>query len=165
MYLLSVLSIILCFLLMSNIFPPVEFFDIISLLFLLLVLIPVMISSGMLKDLNNAFREVFGKRKKATLLELKRAHMAVKLAGRISLAGGVMLMLLQMIVMLHNMSEPATLGPTISVAVLIMIYAVIFYILLLPVGAKLQQRILEYIPPEEEQKAEEGGRPGGENGE
>ena len=77
MYLLSVLGILVCFLLVSFTQPGLrlyEFVDGMSFMVMVVLVIPIMLSTGFLKDLNNAFRLVWGKKKKdATLLELKRA--------------------------------------------------------------------------------------------
>ncbi len=153
MYLLSILAIIICILAISYVGPGLSLYsyvDVYSFLFLVILSVPVLISSGLLKDLNNAFRLVIGKRAEATLLELKRALLAVKITIKVIIYGGIMLMLLQMVVLLHQMSDPATLGPSISAMLLTFLYAMIFSILLLPIKAKLEIKILEYIQPDKE---------------
>jgi len=165
MYLLSVLAIILCFMLVRIMQPAlrlIQFMDIMSLICLLVLIIPVMLSAGLLKDLNNAFRLTFGKKKEAALLELKRAKLAVDTMIRTAIYSSVFVMMLQFEVMLHNMSDPSYLGPVISVVLLILLYAMIISILLLPIRAKLEQRILEYMPScgeAEEQEKEEAAAP------
>lgn len=153
MYLLSVLAIVLCFTLVEitqQTMGLFEFWDTMSFIFLLVLTIPVMLSAGLLKDLNNAFRLIFGRKKEAALLEMKRARLAVDTMIRTVFYSSVFVMILQIVVMLHNMSEPSLLGPIISVALLTLFYAVIISILLLPIGAKLEQRILEYMSSCEE---------------
>ncbi len=156
MYLLSVLGIILCIVGVSYISPavsPVEYVDVISILFLLVMAVPILISSGLLKDLSHAFKLVLGKEKQATMSELKRAKLAVQIAMKILLYGGIMLMLLQIIVVLH-LPKLVYVGPSISTAILTLLYAVICDILLLPVRARLEVRILEYMQPEDETASE-----------
>lgn len=153
MYLLSVLAIVLCFTLVEitqQTMGLFEFWDTMSFVFLLVLTIPVMLSAGLLKDLNNAFRLIFGRKKEAALLEMKRARLAVDTMIRTVLYSSVFVMLLQIVVLLHNMSDPSLIGPIISVTLLTFLYAMIVSILLLPIGAKLEQRILEYMPSCEE---------------
>lgn len=155
MYLLSVLAIILCFILVEATQQAMglyAFWDSMSFIFLLVLTIPVMLSAGLLKDLNNAFRLIFGGKKEAALLEMKRAKLAVDTMIRTVLYSSVFVMLLQIVVLLHNMSDPSLLGPIISVALLTLLYAVVASILLLPIKAKLEQRILEYMPSCEEKE-------------
>lgn len=158
MYLLSILAVILCFVIVQCFQSSIgilQFFDILSLLFLVGLIIPIMVSSGLLKDLNNAFRVVFGKKKEVTLLAMKRAKLAVDTLIKIAVSGSVFVTLLQMVVLLHNMSDPSLLGPVISVAFLTVLYAVIICLLMIPVRAKLEQRILEYMPSCPEKAEEE----------
>lgn len=158
MYLLSVLAIVLCFMLVEvtqQTMGLFEFWDSMSFIFLIVLSIPVMLSAGLLKDINNAFRLVFGRKKDAALLELKRAKLAVDTMIRTVLYSSVFVMIMQIVVMLHSMSDPSHIGPVISVALLTLFYAVIISILLLPIKAKLEQRILEYMPSCEEKEEQE----------
>lgn len=158
MYLLSVLAVVLCFLLVEvtqSAMGLLEFLDVMSLIFLLVLIIPIMLSAGLLKDLNNAFRFVFGKKKEAVLLEIKRAKLAVEVMMKTSIYSSVFVMMLQFEVLLHNMAEPSTLGPIISVVLLTLLYAMIICILLLPIRARLEQRILEYMPSCSENEGQE----------
>lgn len=158
MYLLSVLAVVLCFLLVDIFQHSVrffEFFDMGSLLFLIVLIIPLMLSAGLLKDLNNAFGFIFGKKKAATLLMLKRAKLAVDTTMRAAVWGSVFVMVLQLIVLLHSMSDLTYLGPVISQSFLTLLYAMVICLLMVPIRAKLEQRILEYMPSCEEKEEEE----------
>ncbi len=160
MYLLSILAIILCFVFVQCFQSAMgvwQFFDIGSMLFLVMLIIPIMVSAGLLRDLNNAFRLVFGKKKEVTLLAVKRAKLAVDTMIRISVCGSVFLLMLQLVVILHFMLDPASLGPNISMAFLTLLYAMVVCLLMIPIRAKLEQRILEYMPscPEKEEETEE----------
>ena len=159
MYLLSVLGVIVCFLLVCFTQPAIglyKFLDGMSLMVLIILVVPLMISSGLLKDLNNAFRLVLGKKKaEATLLELKRAKLAVEMMSRVLISSSVFVTMMQAIVFLYNMNDPAYLGPVISLMLLAILYAVVISLLMIPIRAKLEQRILEYIPSCPEKGEEE----------
>ncbi len=154
MYLLAILGILLClgsvvcFLPGGGIRGIVNYIDFVSLIMMLVTVIPFLFSSGLSKDFINAFQLVFGKKKDATLLKLKRALLAVKTVIRLLIYGGVMIAFLSVIVLLHNMSDPAYLGPALAVTILSILYALVVIMLLLPIRARLEVLILEYIQPE-----------------
>ena len=75
---------------------------------------------------------------------------------RVLICSSVFVAIVQTIVLLHNMSDPAYLGPVISMILLAVLYAVVISLLMIPIRAKLEQRILEYIPSCSE-KSEEAG--------
>lgn len=148
MYLLSILAVILCFVVVQcfqTSMGILQFLDIISILFLVMLIVPIMISAGLLKDLNNAFRLVLGKKKEVALLTIKRAKLAVDTMLKIVVYGSVFVLLLQLIVLLHNMADPSTLGPIISVTFLTLLYAMVICLLMMPIRARLEQMILEYM--------------------
>lgn len=158
MYLLSVLGMIICFLLVYITHPGnsiFHFLDGMSFMIMLVLVIPIMLSTGLLKDLNNAFRAVLGRKKETTLLELKRAKLAAEMLGRVSVCSSIFIALIQTVVFLHSMSDPAYLGPIISAMVLTVVYAMVISLLMIPIRAKLEQRILEYIPSDAENKEEQ----------
>ena len=158
MYLFSVLGIIICFLLVYITQPGYSvynFLDGMSFMIMIVLVIPIMLSAGLLKDLNNAFRFVLGKKKEATLLELKRAKLAAEMLSRVSVCSSIFVALIQTVVLLHSMSDPAYLGPVISVMVLTIVYAMVISLLMIPIRAKLEQRILEYMPSNAEKNEDE----------
>ena len=149
MYLLSVFAVILCFIFVRSMTMSGgiwEFMDLTSIALLVLLVVSIMLSAGLLKDLNNAIRLILGKKKEAAMLELKRAKLAVDTMIKVSVYSSIFVTMVQCVTLLHNLSDPAHLGPMISVALLIILYAVMISLLLLPIRAKLEQRILEYIP-------------------
>lgn len=156
MYLLSVLAVVLCFVLIQlvNASRISSFVDVTSMAFLVMLVVPILLSAGLLKDLNNAVRLVLGKRKEASMLELKRAKLAVDTMIRTSIYSSIFVTMLELVVLLHNMSDPTYLGPMISMSLLIMLYAMVISLLFIPIRAKLEQRILEYIPSCREEDVE-----------
>lgn len=157
MYLISVLAIILCFVLnrLLNVSAVVRYFDAMSLLFLFVLIMPIMISTGLLKDLNRAFRMVFGKKGEASMLEMKRAKLAVDTMIKVSMGSGIFVAVMQVQAVLHYMAAPTSIGPAISIALLAVLYAVVISLLLYPIGAKVEERILEYMPSDAESGMEE----------
>lgn len=142
MYLLSILTVIVVMGLMVFLSQAsiVFFLDIPSLLFLVVLLIPILISAGVLKDFNNAFRIVMEKDSKATIAQINRSITAVELAGKTLLAGSGFIAICALIIMLFKLDSPEQLGPNLAVAMLTLLYGLIGNLLLLPLKAKLTTR-------------------------
>lgn len=126
-----------------------RYLDFQTLLFLVLFLIPLLISGGLLKDFQNAFRLVIGKKEAENLLELKRAKEAVSLTIKIMIVVSVFICAIQGIFVIYSMDDPASLGPSFSVSLLALIYGLGMALVLLPLQARLQIKIQEYISEKE----------------
>lgn len=151
MYLISILALavfvgLVC---MWNGLNITWFWDFPSLLMIFVITIPIMISAGLLKDLNNAFRFVMGKKETGSLRELKRSVEAVNLAIRSILMSSIFMTLISLIIMLLRLDAPEKLGPVLVVIILPIIYAAGFVILLLPLRSQLKIRIIERLSEEE----------------
>lgn len=151
MYLISILALavfvgLVC---MWNGLNITWFWDFPSLLMIFVITIPIMISAGLLKDLNNAFRFVMGKKETGSLRELKRSVEAVNLAIRSILMSSIFMTLISLIIMLLRLDAPEKLGPVLVVIMLPIIYAAGFVILLLPLRSQLKIRIIERLSEEE----------------
>ncbi|MBD5547607.1 MAG: hypothetical protein HDQ97_09435 [Lachnospiraceae bacterium] len=155
MYLLSIISVILVtgFMCVTSFGVDgnyvTSFWDFYTFLFLILFLIPLLISGGLLKDFNNAFRLGIGKKAPASLTELKRAKESVSLTIKIMLILSVFTCAIQGILILYHVDNPATLGPNFSVAMLSLIYGMGIALILLPLQARLNIEIQEYISEKE----------------
>lgn len=155
MYLLSMICVILLTVVMcgtlgmngSMIFH--RFCDLPTIIFLLLFLIPLLISAGLLKDFGNAFRFGIGKKEAEDLPELKRAKEAVSLATKIMLVLSVFICAIQGIFIIYSMDDLSRLGPSFSVALLSLIYGMGMALILLPLQARLNVKIQEFISEKE----------------
>lgn len=147
MYLLGVL-IFMFLLIMIPLFSSVSLLtlaDPLSLLILLLIVIPVLLLSGYGKDFIYAFKLTATKQKEEDLAKLKRASEAVSLVMKAILYGGAFGSLLGCIALLRQMDDPATIGPYIMAAFVILLYAIVINIMLLPIKAKIDKMIIEYL--------------------
>lgn len=152
MYLISFIAVILTIVLSTTGLwgggqPPVirYFIDLPTLILLLIVCVPFLISTGLIKDFNNAFRIVLSRKKETTLIELKRAVEAVSLTIKSLLCTGILIFMMSIIMILHTLDTPETLGPKISVCILSIIYVCVFILILLPLRSTLNLRIIEYM--------------------
>lgn len=126
----------------------VYYLDLPSLVLIWLITIPVLASARLLKHFNNAFSIAFGK-KSRTLEEMQKAREAVELARKTLLAAGVFNCLFAIVVILANIGDYSKLGPNLAVAILTLLYAVVFDILLLPVSSKIKAKEITYIHKDE----------------
>ena len=151
MYFLSLLGVIITTALISFFTNGRwdRMFDVMSLLILLLLVIPILISSGLSKDFSNAFRFSIGKKKPDKLLELKRAREAVNLVILTIIAASVFIAMVQMIQILYTLDNLSSLGPNIAVMLVSIMYGMCFVLLLLPIQSKLNVRIQEFISGQE----------------
>lgn len=124
-------------------------FDLASIIMLILLVVPMLFASGLLKDFSKAVRFVSGKKKTESLIELKRAKEAVKLTGKVVVAGTAFVAFLQGIFILYTVDEPSALGPNLAVLLVSAIYGLAVRLLLLPMESILNVKIQEFISEEE----------------
>ena len=152
MYLISIIAIILLICLglihsmdFSSMVTIGYLIDFPSLILLLIICIPFLVSSGLIKDFNNAFRIALSRKKNVSLNELKRAIEALTLTIKTLLGSGFLIFLMSMLIILHTLDTPESLGPKLSVALIAFIYACVFALPLLPLRSILKLRIIEYM--------------------
>ena len=153
MYLLAILAIIASVFFMSSISPwGVEgilyYVDLVSLVFILLITIPLLISAGLFKDFNRAFSITLGHKKVESLIALKKAKEAVELARKAMLYSGVFVGIFSTVIVLNQVTDLSVLGPNLSVAWLSALYGIGLDILLIPISSRLEIKIAEYMHKE-----------------
>jgi flagellar motor component MotA len=149
MYFLSFLGVILISALMMMLSTGgnglVYFLDFPSALVILLFGSTILLSAGLLKDFNNAFRLVVGirqeKENKVSEMELRRAVEAVRLAIKTMLTGGVFSFLFTCVLIMMQLNEPSKLGPMLAVGMLVLLYGLAVVLVLLPLEARLRVRL------------------------
>lgn len=155
MYLLSFVSVILltgvmcAFSFGVNINYVSRMLDFPTIFYLVLFLIPLLISGGLLKDFNNAFRLGIGKKTAESLIELKRAKESVSLTIKIMISLSIFICAVQGIAIIYSMNDLSALGPCFSVALLSLIYGMGIALILLPLQARLNIQIQEFISKKE----------------
>ncbi len=99
---------------------------------------------------SNAFKLTIGRKKADSILQLKRAKEAVKLAGKTSLASGAMATCCGFIINAHNCitstgTDINSLVAGSAASLITMFYGLILYLFLLPVKSKLEVRISDFM--------------------
>ena len=145
MYLVSIFAFVLVILFtaFTTQLYPSDFIDLSSVLLLLCICVPILLSTGLGKDFSNAFRIVLNSNKEYDRKSLQRTLEAVKLMIHTLLCSGGLLFLLNSIITLHRLDDPAALGPIVSTSFLSVLYALAISLLLLPVQSILKMKLIE----------------------
>ena len=116
------------------------FFDIPSLLMILMVLIPGLLIMGEWNDFVRSFSVGI---KQYSLLELKNIIGAVDAAQKLTIYGALFAIIISGILLLGRLEEPSTIGPNLAVCFLAGFYAVIFEFFLLPLRLNAESKMNE----------------------
>lgn len=109
-----------------------------SLLCILLLSLPMLAVTGLMRDFFRSFSIAFSKECTADRREILRSLTAVKMASRLFLFSGGLSSLIGLIAMLHFLDDPATIGPHLAVVILSLLHACFLYILLQPLRTRLE---------------------------
>ncbi len=126
--------------------------DLPSLVIILILTVPVLLRGGMWKDFKRAWK-LLRKDYTCHLGELRRTLDVVEMMQKQVIYAGIISLLMSLIAILHGLSDPMRLGPNMAVAILTMLYAVCFEMLLLPLQLEVKRRIIDYM--EEDTDGEE----------
>ena len=121
------------------------FLDIVALVDILVIVIPFLFFSGLLKDFKASFGIAMGKKKSVTLLQLKRAKQSIELVMRATALTGLLATLIQVIITLYSVSNSKNLSPNLAVALLSVLYAIAVCLFLTPIRSRLAVQIDEYM--------------------
>lgn len=115
-----------------------------SLIIILALTVPVLLRGGIWKDFVRAWK-LLHKNYTCHLSEIRRSLDVVEMLQKQMIYAGIISMLLSLIHILGALSDLASLGPNLAVAILTMLYAVIFEMLLLPLQMEARRRIMDYM--------------------
>lgn len=112
-----------------------------SILILLLIFVPMLVSAGVLKDFNNAFRLGVKADAKADVYEMKRAINAVSFAIKALWTAGIFATIYSAIYSLILQKEMAALTSYLAVGLIPLLYSSFLVMLLLPLRARLTMKL------------------------
>lgn len=145
MYFIALFLFILLFISVISGFSVLSlsiFVDILSFIIPLLLSVPLLVASGLWKDMLRSFK-VINKKFKFTKQELLCSYEAVSFFIKLLINSTILGTTAQLIVMLHKLSDPASLGPDVSVILLMVFYTTIFNFILFSIKSILKVRIIE----------------------
>lgn len=122
------------------------YFDIPSLLYILLMLIPGLLIMGEWKDFIKSFSVGI---KPYSLLELKNIIEAVGAAQKLTVYGALLAIITSGILLMGKLGELSTIGPNLAVCFLAGFYAVIVEFLLLPLRLNAERKMNEEMDLED----------------
>lgn len=126
------------------------FLDLPSILLMILFVIPILVGSGVFKDINRAFAMVVHRKKEYTLTELKHGEHAISVLMRAVVTAGLYVTVISLIVLFANIygmegMEMGKVCANLVVAILPAFYVLMVELLLLPVQASLKRRIIDFM--------------------
>ncbi len=124
-----------------------------TMLVMLIFVIPVLMRGGVWRDFMRAFK-LLKKDYTCRLSELRRTKDVLEMIQKQVWYAGILTMMVSVMYVMANISDPAMLGPNIAVVVLTLFYAVIFEMLLLPLVLEVKGRIINYMDLETDVEAE-----------
>ena len=145
MYILFIVLMIVFCVITGQSFSYQYYIDPISLIILLLVGIPVLISTGLMKDFNNAFKLGLSKKKEGTIRDVKRAMEAVALFQKVIITTGIVAFLMSVVLILVQKPVYDKLMPSMAVAVLAPLYASDIALILQPIEVSLKLKLQDML--------------------
>ncbi len=127
------------------------FIDFPTILIMLIFIVPVLMRGGVWRDFKRAFK-LLKKDFTCHLSELRRTKDVLEMIQKQIWYAGILTMMVSVMYVMVNISDPSLLGPNIAVVVLTMFYAVILEMLLLPMVLEVKGRIINYMELETEER-------------
>lgn len=127
-----------------------------SLLLLLLIVIPVLLASNLLKDFGNAFRLFLGKKGREGVAEKKKAVEALDVVMKALRDGGIFAVLLQFVSLCGVLKGFDAMRWQSNMVPLLMplLYAYMLNLLFLPIRSRLNREIIDYMKNAEDEEDE-----------
>ena len=127
------------------------FIDFPTILIMLIFIVPVLMRGGVWRDFKRAFK-LLKKDFTCHLSELRRTKDVLEMIQKQIWYAGILTMMVSVMYVMVNISDPSLLGPNIAVVVLTMFYAVILEMLLLPMVLEVKGLIINYMELETEEQ-------------
>ncbi len=116
------------------------FFDLPSLLLIVLIFVPGLLIMGEWKNFIKAFSVGI---RPFSLLELKNIIGAVDAAQKLTVYGALFAIIISGVLLMGRLDDPSTIGPNLAVCFLAGFYAVIIEFLLLPLRINAERKMNE----------------------
>ena len=128
--------------------------DLPTLLCMFVLTVPVLLKEGLGKDFIRAFK-LLRKQYSCSFSELRHALDVVEMMQKQIFCAGIIVSFQGLFMLLHSLSDIASIGPNTSVALLAVFYTAIFELLMLPLQIEVKRRIVDYIEQDTEETGEE----------
>lgn len=111
-----------------------------DILAMLLITILLLLVTGQMKAFGRAFAIACGKYRSITSEEKKKTCDALVFVGKLLWCIGIVIVTVYLTVVLYNMSEVATAGPNLAVAIGALLYAALGNLVLLPIKSLVESK-------------------------
>lgn len=132
----------------------VRYFDMVSMIMVLVFTIPMLYVTGLFRDFLRAFPAAVSKNREYTITELKKSLLALHMVIKSVWYTSIFWTVATFIYILSRLDTPETLGPNVSVALIVILYAAGINIILLIFHTRLKARMIET----EQNKKENAGK-------
>lgn len=116
------------------------FMDITTCIIIVLFIIGALVISGLFKDFLNAFKMISKNSNEYSENEISRSKDAIFLSIFVSILAGIVGSILRIIILFQRLSDPSSLGPSMTMGLLFLLYSAIFVLILLPIGIALKNK-------------------------
>ena len=147
MYIISLFVLVVAFIILTffgGTGSVVYFIDLPSLLILLLITIPILVSTGLFKDFMKSFQLVMEKKKVVSLIQLKKSMEGVSFTIKMNFYVGALLSLYGFVQVMVNFDGLEQIAPRLAISMLAFLYAIAINIILLSIKYKLRAMILDF---------------------
>ena len=114
-----------------------------DLLAMVVVTTLLLLITGQLKSFGKAFAIACGKCNAATFEEKKKICDVLVFVGKLLWCISIVIVTVYLIILLYNISEPATIGPNLAVAIGALLYAALGNLILLPIKSLVESKSVE----------------------
>ncbi len=124
--------------------------DVPSFLLIFLIVLPILLGAGVLKDVNHALRMLFTRKWDATLNELKHAEHGLHVLEISVVVAGCFEMLFSIIAVLSNVGQNGAMTMKIfcanmAVACIPIFYSIFLLLIIIPMKAIIQRHMIDYM--------------------
>lgn len=121
----------------------INYFDILSLLLMLLLIIPMFIASGMGKEFSKAMRFMWNSKAVYERDDYRKMLEAVTLLIKLNICAGLFTMITGFISIIMGTLELASLGPSLMSAFTSIFYTLFICLILYPIQAKIKSKLID----------------------
>ncbi len=146
---LLILAVVMLLLLMlsvyagPSIFQWAYFIDFPDILAMAVVTVLLLLITGQLTYFAKAFVVACGRCDSITSQEKEKIGETLVFVGKVLWCTSIVIVMVYLIGLLHNMSEPAIIGPNLAVAIGALLYAALGNLILLPIKSLVESKLAE----------------------
>lgn len=124
--------------------PITVFFDLPSLLIIVLITATMLMASGLFNDFKRAFKVIMSRDNQFSKVEIEKSYLAIELTIKLIINSGLLGSLIGLISMLRSIDNPSTIGPNVAVMLLTLFYGLFGTFIFMPIKARLKSLLISF---------------------